>query len=259
MKRVHNKVILVTGGASGIGSATCYLLAREGAFVALVDIDEESGKQVVSNIQSQGGKAEFWKMDATNETSVHEVTTAIVTQLGRIDILVNNIGMIGDNKPTHELTEDEWDRVMKVNVKSVFFLTKHVIPHLMAGGGGSIVNVSSIHGLIGTPDYPANHASKGAIRLMTKTDAMLYVKNKIRVNSVHPGYIWTPLLEKVAQKSNLTAEEFRTQHDALQPIGNIGEPNDVAYAILYLASDESKFVTATELVVDGGFTGGRLL
>lgn len=259
MKRVQDKVTIVTGGASGIGQAACFLLAREGAKIALADLDEKAGKETVAEIQKHGGQAEFWKMNATNEAEVQKTIQAVVQEWGRINILVNNIGMIGDNKPTHELSEIEWDRVMNVNVKSVLFCTKHCVPHLKRGGGGSIVNVSSVHGLIGTPDYPANHASKGAVRLMTKTDAMLYAKDKIRVNSIHPGYIWTPLLEKVAQKSNMSPEEFRAKHDQLQPIGYMGEPDDVAYAILYLASDESKFVTASELVIDGGFTGGRLL
>lgn len=259
MNRVSNKVIVVTGGASGIGQAACLLLARQGATVALVDIDEGSGRETVATIQAKGGKAEFWKMDATQENSVQQCIHAIVNRFGRIDVLVNNIGMIGDDKPTHELTENEWDRVMNVNVKSVLFCTKHAVPFLKKAGGGSIVNVSSVHGLIGTPDYPANHASKGAVRLMSKTDAMLYAKDKIRVNSIHPGYIWTPLLEKVAQKAKMSSEEFRAQYDPLQPIGHMGDPDDVAYAILYLASDESKFITASELVIDGGFTGGRIL
>jgi len=247
MNRVLNKVIVVTGGASGIGQATCFLLAQEGATVALVDINDPAGKETVAKIHSQRGQAEFWHLDVTNETNVEQVFNSIADKWGRIDVLVNNAGLIGSNKPTHEMTESEWDRVMSVNAKSVFFCTKHAIPHLKKAGGGSIVNISSIHGLFGSPDYPANHASKGAIRLMSKTDAMLYARDKIRVNSIHPGYIRTPCL----------GETPPALYDHLQAMNQLGEANDVAYGILYLASDESKFVTTSELVIDGGMSGGR--
>ncbi len=256
--RVLNKVIIVTGGATGIGQAACYLLAREGATIALVDINDRAGNDTITTIHSQGGKAEFWHMDVTNEANVEEVFNAVADKFGYIDVLVNNAGFIGSNKPTHEMTESEWDKVMNVNVKSVFFCTKHVIPYLKKNGGGSIINISSIHGLIGSPDYPANHASKGAIRLMSKTDAMLYVKDKIRVNSIHPGYIQTPCLGDIPKKPGMTADEVQVAYDKLQPMGHVGEAMDIAYGILYLASDESKFVTASELIIDGGIYGGRL-
>jgi len=258
MSRVLNKVIIVTGGATGIGQATCYLLAREGASIALVDINDQSGKDTVEKIQSHGGKAEFWHMDVTNEDNIEKIFKAIADKFGRIDVLVNNAGFIGSNKPTHEMTESEWDRVMNINVKSVFFCTKHVISYLKKVGGGSIINVSSIHGLLGSPDYPANHASKGAIRLMSKTDAMLYVRDKIRVNSIHPGYINTPCLGDIPHKQGMSNEELQAAYNKLQPMGSVGEADDIAYGILYLASDESKFVTASELVIDGGIFGGRL-
>jgi len=256
--RVHNKVIIITGGASGIGQAACYLLAREGATIAIVDINDQAGKDTATTICSQGGKAEFWHMDVTNETNVEQVFNSVAGKFSHIDVLVNNAGFIGSNKPTHEMTESEWDKVMNVNVKSVFFCTKHVIPYLKKSGGGSIINISSIHGLIGSPDYPANHASKGAIRLMSKTDAMLYAKDKIRVNSIHPGYIQTPCLGDIPKKPGMTADAVQAAYDQLQPMGHVGEANDIAYGILYLASDESKFVTASELIIDGGIYGGRL-
>lgn len=259
MNRVLSKVIIVTGGASGIGEATCHLLAKEGATIALVDIDDNAGKEVVKMIQESGGNAEFWHMDTSEEQEVKKVIMEIAERFGRIDVLVNNAGIIGSNNPTHEFLEEDWDRVMNISVKGVLFCTKYVIPHLKKAGGGSIINVSSLHGLLGTPDYPANHAAKGAVRLMSKTDAMLYVKDKIRVNSVHPGYIRTALTEKIAKNSELSYDEVRSQQDKLQPMGRMGEPDDVAYGILYLASDESKFMTASELVVDGGCSGGRLM
>jgi NAD(P)-dependent dehydrogenase (short-subunit alcohol dehydrogenase family) len=249
MNRVLNKVIIITGGATGIGQAACNLLAREGAVIALVDINDQAGKQTVAALKAQESKAEFWHMDVTNESEVERVFNDIVKKFGRIDVLVNNAGFIGSNKPTHEVTEAEWDKVMNINAKGTFFCTKHAIAHLKNKGGGSIINISSIHGLLGSPDYPANHASKGAIRLMSKTDAMIYAKDKIRVNSIHPGYIQTPCLGEIPPQSSF---------DQLQALGHLGEAEDIAYGILYLASDESKFVTASELVIDGGIFGGRL-
>lgn len=256
--RVLNKVIIVTGGGTGIGQAACYLLAREGAIIALVDVNDQAGENTVTKICSEGGRAEFWHMDVTNESNVADVFNAVSDKFNRIDVLVNNAGFIGSNKPTHEMTESEWDRVMNVNVKGVFFCTKHVITYLRKSGGGSIINISSIHGLLGSPDYPANHASKGAIRLMSKTDAMLYAKDKIRVNSIHPGYIQTPCLGDIPHKLDSNPREMKKTYDKLQPLGHVGEANDIAYGILYLASDESKFVTASELIIDGGIYGGRL-
>ena len=143
---------------------------------------------------------------------------------------------------------------MDVNVMGVLFCTKHFIPHMRDAGGGSIINLSSIYGLIGAPDIPPYHASKGAVTLMTKTDALLYAKEGIRVNSVHPGYIWTPLVEELGERSEEGVEAFRRHLDSLHPIGHVGESDDIAYGIVYLASDESKFVTGSELVIDGGYT-----
>ena len=143
---------------------------------------------------------------------------------------------------------------MNINVKGVFFCTKHTIPSMMAAGKGSIVNLSSIYGLVGAADVPPYHASKGAVRLMSKTDAMLYAPHKIRVNSVHPGHIWTPMVENHLAKSGGNVEELRVAVGALHPLGHMGDVDDIAYGVLYLASDESKFVTGSELVIDGGYT-----
>ncbi len=166
---------------------------------------------------------------------------------------MNNAGISGVNKPTHQVTSEEWDKVMAVNVKGVFFCTKHAIPHMKKAGKGSIINLSSIYGLVGGPDVPPYHASKGAVRLMTKTDAMLYAPDNIRVNSIHPGYIWTPMVESFLKAAG-DVEAGKKAAGALHPLGHIGEPADIAYGILYLASDESKFVTGSELVIDGGYT-----
>ncbi len=253
MNRVLKKTAVVTGGGLGIGRATCLLLAKEGAKVAVVDILDEAGQSCVEEIRKKGGTAEYWRLDVSKEKDVQTVFAAVTEKFGTLDILVNNAGIAGANKPTHEVSEEEWDRVMAVNVKGVFFCTKHAIPYLKKSGGGSIINLSSIYGLISAPDVPPYHASKGAVRLMSKTDALLYAKDKIRVNSVHPGYIWTPLVENLL-KSQGDVAEGRKNLDALHPLGHVGEPDDIAYGILYLASEESKFVTGTELVIDGGYT-----
>lgn len=254
MDRVRDKVAIITGAALGIGRATALLLAKEGAKVALVDMRDAEGKEVAKQITTEGGMAEYWHLDVAREAEVRSVFADIVKRFGRIDVLVNNAGIAGANKPTHEITEEEWDKVQSVNVKGVFLCTKHAIPYLRQTGAGSIINLSSIYGLVGAADVPPYHASKGAVRLMTKTDALLYAKDNIRINSVHPGYIWTPMVEGVGGEFAEGMEAFRRQIAALHPLGHIGEPDDIAYGILYLASNESKFVTGSELVIDGGYT-----
>jgi len=250
MKRVNGKVVVVTGGALGIGRATSILLAKQGAQVAVTDILDKEGLELVKEINQSGGVAEFWHLDVSNEKEVEKVFAGVVEKFGKLDAMVNNAGIAGVDKPTHELTESEWDAVMNINVKGVFFCTKQAIPHMQKSGGGSIVNLSSIYGLVGAGDIPHYHASKGAVRLMAKNDALIYAKDHIRVNSVHPGFIWTPLVEALGEKD----PQFRARLDSLHPIGHVGEPKDIAYGILYLVSDESKFVTGSELVIDGGYT-----
>lgn len=254
MQRLEGKVAMVTGGALGIGKACCHQLARQGAKVAVTDILDDEGKKVAEDIQSEGGTAQFWNLNVASEDAVKSVTDDIVSQLGGLHILVNNAGIAGADQPTEKLSVDDWDKVLDVNVKGVFLCTKHAIDHMRSAGSGSIINLSSIYGIIGAPDIPPYHASKGAVRLMTKTDALLYAKDHIRVNSVHPGYIWTPLVEDLAQRSSQSVEEFRKNLDAQHPIGHVGEPDDIAHGVVYLASDESKFVTGSELVIDGGYT-----
>jgi NAD(P)-dependent dehydrogenase (short-subunit alcohol dehydrogenase family) len=254
MPRVCGKTAIVTGGALGIGRAACVLLAREGAKVAVTDVLDEAGAKVVAEIKSQGGTARYWHLDVSKEKQVARVFREIAKALGGIDVLVSNAGIAGVNKRTEQVTELEWDRVIAVNVKGVFFGTKYAVPYMRKRGGGSIINLSSIYGLVGAPDLPPYHASKGAVRLMTKTDALILAPDKIRVNSVHPGYIWTPLVASLAGKSTQKQKALRKRLGSLHPIGHIGEPDDVAYGILYLASDESKFVTGSELVIDGGYT-----
>lgn len=254
MGRIKDKVVIVTGGGLGIGRAACLKLAAEGAYVAVTDINDGSGQAVVSEIQGRGQAACFWHLNTACEDEVKQVFSEVEKRLGKIDVLVNNAGIAGVNKPTHEITEEEWDELMKVNVKGVFFGTKHVIPYMQKNKGGSIINLSSIYGIISAPDIPPYHASKGAVRLMSKTDALLYAKDKIRVNSIHPGYIWTPLVENFGKQFPDGLEAFKNHVNSLHPLGHMGEVDDIAYGILYLASDESKFITGSELVIDGGYT-----
>lgn len=250
MKRAEKKVVVVTGGALGIGRETCLLLAKEGAKVAVTDILDKEGQELVDVINKSGGVAKYWHLDVSDEKEVENVYAGVVKEFGKLDSTVNNAGITGVNKPTHELTENEWDAVMNINVKGVFFCTKHAVPYMQKSGGGSIINLSSIYGMIGAGDIPHYHASKGAVRLMAKNDALIYAKDNIRVNSVHPGFIWTPLVEEFGKDT----PGFREQLDSLHPIGHVGESIDIAYGILYLVSDESKFVTGSELVIDGGYT-----
>ncbi len=255
MDRVRNKVCIVTGGALGIGRACVERLAEEGAKVALFDMLDADGEALVATLRARGVEAMYRHVDVAVEAQVQAAIAAVVARFGALHVLVNNAGISGSTKLTHEITEAEWDRVQAVNVKGVLFCTKHVIPHLRAAGGGSIVNLSSIYGLVGAADVPAYHASKGAVRLMSKTDAMVYAPDRIRVNSIHPGYIWTPMVEHHLRASGATdLDAARAEVGRLHPLGHMGDVDDIAWGVVYLASDEAKFVTGSELVIDGGYT-----
>jgi NAD(P)-dependent dehydrogenase (short-subunit alcohol dehydrogenase family) len=250
MGRLDGKVALVTGGAVGIGAACATRMVEAGAKVAIVDLHDDTGRKLATQL---GDNARYFHADVSLEAEVAAAIAGTVAAFGRLDVLVNNAGIAGPNKPTHELTEAEWDRVQAVNVKGVFFCTKHAIAPLRAAGGGSIINLSSIYGLVGAPDLPPYHASKGAVRLMSKTDALIYASDRIRVNSVHPGFIWTPMVENFLEEQGDVAAG-REATGALHPLGHVGEPDDIAWGCVYLASDEAKFVTGSELVIDGGYT-----
>jgi len=253
MNRLANKVAVVTGGAVGLGKATAERMAEEGAAVAILDVRDEDGIALAGALTERGLKAAWWRCNVASEAEVQRTLDDVVARFGKLDILVNNAGIAGVSKPTHEITEAEWDLVQSVNVKGVFFCTKHAIPHLKAAGGGSIINLSSIYGLVGGADVPPYHASKGAVRLMSKTDALLYAPDRIRVNSIHPGFIWTPMVEgHLAGQGDV--EEGRKAVGALHPLGHMGVPDDIAWGAVYLASDEAGFVTGSELVIDGGYT-----
>ena len=255
MHRVKGKTCIVTGAALGIGQACAVRLAEEGAKVALFDLHDAQGEALAASLRGRGADAGYWHVDVADEANVRRAIDEVAARFGGVDVLVNNAGISGASKPTHEITVEEWDAVQAVNVKGVFLCTKHAIPHMQRAGGGSIVNLSSIYGLVGAPDVPPYHASKGAVRLMSKTDALLYAADRIRVNSVHPGFIRTPMVEHHLQATGATdLEAAIAEVGKLHPLGHMGVPDDIAWGVVYLASDESQFVTGSELVIDGGYT-----
>jgi NAD(P)-dependent dehydrogenase (short-subunit alcohol dehydrogenase family) len=252
--RLAGKVALITGAASGMGRATAELFAREGASVAVTDLDKALGEETVEAISADDGKATFWPLDVSAEADVEQVMTEVVTKYGKLDILVNCAGVIGVDKPTHEVTEAEWDALFAVDVKGVFFCTKHAVPHLIDNGGGSIVNFSSIYGLIGNDEFTPYHVAKGAVTMQTRQDAASYGRYGIRVNSVHPSTVLTPLVEGIANTYAGGLPAYEEMMTANQSIRRLGRPIEVAYAVLFLASDESQWVTGVNLPIDGGYT-----
>jgi NAD(P)-dependent dehydrogenase (short-subunit alcohol dehydrogenase family) len=251
-----NKVAIVTGGASGIGRATALLFAHEGARVAIFDLNETNGQQTVAEIRSSGGNAIFVQTDVSVALDVETAVKRTVEELGRLDIIFNGAGLSGrkwGDGPTADCTEEAWDRVLTSNLKGVFLGCKYSIREMLKIGGGAIVNLSSVLGLVGGDKDFATHAyaaSKGAIISLTRSIAAYYAPQKIRANVICPGLIATPMSQRA--QSN---KAIRARLSDLQPLtGDFGQPLDVAQAALYLASDQSKFVTGTVLTVDGGWT-----
>ena len=253
--RLEGKVALVTGGATGVtgelmgfGGATCWLFAREGAKVVVTDINEELGQKTAAQIRESGGEATFLKHDVTSEPDwKYAIETAVATY-GKLDVLVNNAGR-GSPYNIEDTSLEEWNAHMDIHAKGTFLGTKCAIPEMRKVGGGSIVNVASIYSMIGGKTSTAYGAAKAAVRLFTKSSAIQYAAENIRVNCVHPGYMVTPMTIK-----SYGIPDRRNFWLSLTPLGRLGNADDVAYAILYLASDEASFVTGAELVIDGGMT-----
>ena len=246
--RVAGKVALISGGARGIGAATAKLLAQEGAAVVLADVLEAEGRETEIRIREAGGRAMFMLLDVTDEANWQQVIDATVAAYGKLDVVVNNAGISG-RAAVAETEVETWDRVMEVNGKGVFLGTKLAIPELRKAGGGSIINISSIYGIVGSETSAAYHASKGAVRIFTKSAAIQYAQEGIRVNSVHPGFVDSPMTA-----ASHALPEVHDLRVGRTPLGRMGTPEDIAAGILYLASDESSFVTGSELVIDGGMT-----
>jgi NAD(P)-dependent dehydrogenase (short-subunit alcohol dehydrogenase family) len=245
--RLRNKVAMVTGGASGIGTATAGIFAREGARVAVADVDD-AGQKVAKEIESRGGQALFVPLDVTNEEAWDEAVQSVVKTFGRLDVLVNCAG-IALRDPVDETVLADWEKVMAVNSTGVFLGTRAAARAMKKQGDGSVINISSIFGLVGNPVGVAYPASKGAVKLLTKSAAIQLGPHKVRVNSICPTYCETPLTETMLQDS-----EVRERLVSMHPLGRLALPEDIAYGAVYLASDEACFVTGSELVIDGGFT-----
>ena len=247
MERLKEKVAVVTGGCSGIGEAITELFSKEGAKVIVFDLQE---KDVIKRCG-----ADFIQLNIGDEKAITEAVEHIITQYGRIDILVNNAGIPGANKPTHALSEEEWDEVFDTDVKGTFFCSKHVIPHMVRNGGGSIVNLCSVFGTHGSQgEISAYHAAKGAIMAMSKQDAATYGRKNVRVNAIFPGTIETPLMRNLTKEYPGGFDSYAEYIAKRNPLHKIGKPIDVAYGALYLASDEAGFVTGASLYIDGGYT-----
>ena len=248
MERLKEKVAFITGGGMGMGRSEAILFAQEGASVIVSDVNEQAGKDTVKKIQDSGGKALFVRMDVSQEKDWIRGIQEGMAAFGKIDILVNNAGILLF-KSLEETTVDEWDGMFAVNARGVFLGCKHIVPAMQKAGGGSIINISSIYGLIGAPSAAAYEATKGAVRLLTKAAASDLAKYNIRVNSVHPGLIDTPM----------TADIIKDPEAVKQVLGTTimerpADPMEVARPVLMLASDDSSYMTGSELVIDGGYT-----
>jgi len=248
MGRVSGKVALVTGAAMGMGEQHALGLAREGAKVIVADVESTKGEAVARAICKAGGEAIFRALDVRDEAQWQSVIADGTAEFGKIDVLVNNAGIIVF-KGVQDTTLEEWDRIFDINVKGVFLGTKHILPAMQAAGGGSIVNISSIYGIIGAPGSAAYQATKGAVRLLTKATAVDYAAFNIRVNSVHPGVIDTPMI-----KDLMVSDEIKLAATASVPLQRPAQPQEVTGAVLLLASDEASYMTGSEIVVDGGYT-----
>ena len=249
MERLDDKVAIISGGARGQGAEEARLFAREGAKVLIGDILDEEGMKLEAAIRESGGEAIYAHLDVTKDEDWRKLVNLTESRYGKLDILVNNAGITTGTRGIEETLIEEWAAMMDVNVTGVFLGTKQAIPALRPSGGGSIVNISSAAGIVGIGRSAAYTASKGAVRLFTKATAIQHAKDNIRCNSVHPGPVNTPFLQE------LRANPQRLQERASRiPLGRLGTPEDIAYGVLFLASDEASYMTGSELVIDGGIT-----
>ena len=248
--RISDKVAIITGAASGIGRTTAILFAKEGGKVVIADQNEASGDETVDLIRTDGGQAIFTRVNVTSATDIQGMVKTTIDTYGKLNILVNNAG-IAIRLPVVDLPEEDWDRSIDVNLKGIYLGSKYAIPEMIKNDGGAIVNIASIYGLVGGRTRAAYAASKGGVVNLTRSIALDYALYKIRVNCICPGFVNTPLLKNILK----TQEEYQALAD-LHPIGRLGEMLEIAHGVLYLASDESSFVTGIALPIDGGYTAG---
>ena len=243
--RLQGKVAIVTGGGSGIGEGISRVFAREGARVVVADVNAAAGEAVSAAIRAEGADALFVKVDVRLEAEVKVLVERAVAKFGGLDVLINNAG-VGIGKTAEETSEEEWDRILDINAKGTYLATKHSVPHLRARGG-SIINIGSLFALRGGPSYAAYHASKGAVRQLTKSTALALAPDHIRVNALHPGLIRTP-----ASTRDANAQAFAAA--SMGPMRRWGEPEEIAHGCVFLASDEASFITGVDLPIDGGLS-----
>jgi NAD(P)-dependent dehydrogenase (short-subunit alcohol dehydrogenase family) len=248
--RISDKVAIITGAASGIGRTTAILFAKEGGKVVVADKNEVGGNETVDLIRSDGGQAIFDYVNVTSATDIQGMVKTTINTYGKLNILVNNAG-IATRLPVVDLSEEDWDRNIDVNLKSIYLSSKYAIPRMIENGGGSIVNIASIYGIVGGRIRAAYAASKGGVVNLTRSMALDYALHKVRVNCVCPGFVNTPLLKNILKNK----EEYQALAD-LHPMGRFGDMLEIALGVLYLASDESSFVTGIALPIDGGYTAG---
>lgn len=254
--RLADKICIITGSGSGIGQSSAYLFAQEGATVIVNDLDSQKGNETVEHIRSTGGKADFIRADVTNPAEVEELVKQVITKYGRIDVLFNNAGISGVGA-LHEIEPDAWDRVMSINIKGVYLPSKYVLPHMMEQQFGSIINMSSCIAEIGLARRASYAATKGAVLALTKSMQVDYASYNIRVNALLPGTIMTPFVENYLRTSYDDPEQAIASLKSRQLSGDLGRPDDVAKAALFLASDDSKFMMGSPLYIDGGVVFGK--
>ncbi len=251
--RFSGKSVLVTGGGSGIGLATALAFAREGARVVVADVSEERGREAVAAGRAQETELVFLRGDVSRESDAASLVAGTVGAFGRLDVLFNNAGILIE-APVHEMTEADWDRILAINLKGSFLMAKHALRAMLHQGGGIIVNTASVNALVGDPDEAAYCATKAGVALLTKSMALAYAKDHIRVNAVCPGWTETPMFKQEADHRSVSLSDYRVYAAAQHPMGRIGRPEEIAQVVLFLASDESSYMTGALVVADGGYT-----